>query len=309
LVIAVLGYWHGYATQSIVNRRNLAGLMVSGITLCYFDWVAVFLLAGMTLWALAQSLRHKQFTAVALCCFAAAVAGVFLVFWQFASYLGWQQVINYWTSRFAERSTDTSQVPAIYLGWNFFFNQATSFGPLALAAFAAISPKRLGYPHVPNWLLVVAGSVILYNLAFFNWSALHEFAWMAGGLVATLLAGVIVLPMLSSKRLVSTTILVIALSIALYYAANPPGYTNWKGEPYDRYMVSGNNIAQRVPADAFIFTNAGDQKITEFYARRTFQVVENREAALKLIAIHQVKKAVWLEYGTDGSVGIEPLAP
>jgi hypothetical protein len=309
LVLAVLGYWHSFATTQLIKPYALAGLALTGIALCYFDWVAVFLLAGMGIWAAVQAIRQKQFAILTLVCTATVTLAVWLILAQFASYLGWHQVLDYWTRRFAERSTDTSQASGLVLWLRFMINQATSFGPLLLVVAARFMMSKAGYPKMPYWLMVAAASVVLYNLVFFNWSALHEFAWMAGGLVATLLAGVIVLPMLSSKRLVSTTVLVIALSIAIYYAANPTGHTNWKGEPYDRYLIAGTNIAQKVPADAFIFTNAGDQKITEFYARRTFQVVANREDSRKLIALHNLKKAVWLAYGPDGITAIEPLAP
>jgi hypothetical protein len=309
LVIAVLGYWHGYATQAHVHFRSLAGLAVSGIALCYFDWVAVFLLGGMAFWAAIKSFNQRQFILLTLVCTGTVVVAVWLILAQFAGYLGWQQVLQYWTGRFAERSTDTSQAPGIVLWWRLMLNQVTSFGPLLLVLAARLKMSKAVYPKMPYWLMAAAASVVLYNLVFFNWSALHEFAWMAAGLVATLLLAVEILPNFSPRRLRAVTTAACLASVALYNFINLPGPTNWKGERYDTYLIDGTTIAQQVPPDAFIFTTADNQKITEYYARRTFQVVASREAALKLIAHHQVKKAVWLQYGPAGITTIEPLAP
>lgn len=296
LVIPILLLWHAFEESVLnINVRSCFSLFVLGIMLCYFEWLAVFLLGVLALWALVSAKRDRRYLWISAVATLTVMSGVLLVLVQFAAYLGWQQVLHYWQARFSDRSTDTSEYSAATLLLFVIKNIFTAYLPLVLLLFFVwkknlLKKKPLNYKW-PLWALAV---IIPYNGIFFNWSAIHEFAWMAFGLFATIAISIYFLPSLpviTMKKLVAAAIVI---SIIQYFVINLPGATNVKRDRYDEQKRLGEWIRNNVDTTAAIFTNLDNDKIVEYYSKRTFNSAGSAAAAKTIANAYHTGSAVWL---------------
>jgi hypothetical protein len=295
LVILILMRWHKIDLQKgKVKPSQQVYLLLLLILLTWFDWFAFFLGCTMTLWALLRARKSKGYLVTAAVVAVGVAAGVFLVLFQYAGYFGWDHVLDYWKARFVDRSTDTSRFSFLQMLLMCIRNLVSGYLPVLLLLPIAFI-KRISVTEMaiswPFWALL---SVIPYNGLFFNWSAEHEFAWLAFGLMAVLYIGVYLLPTLSStmkKWLVGLSILV---SFGIYLVINRPGEKSWKGDLYAGQMHLGSWISQHVDASIPIFTNFPNDKITEYYSRRTFTAAPDVKTAQSICQRYGIQKATWL---------------
>lgn len=279
LLLWILRLWQIASTKQL-SLFQLLQLFTAFVLLLYIDWLPVFVGFSMAAWALWKSFRQPQYHAVWITCGLAVATGICLVFTQFASYLGWEQVWQYWQSRSAERSMGTAGNTTIQLVLQAGKHLLSGYFPLFIVA-AIIGIKKLPssttsvLKHWSTWALC---AVLLYNLLLFNWSALHEFAWMAFGLVFCLW-----LFLHYGEALLSTAATwvraVMVVSLLAFYIINLPGPKNIRGEPYNAQQTIASRIQQKIPADAIILSNHQAPKIIEWYSKRTFNFAANEQAA------------------------------
>ena len=296
IVIAILFVWHTLEkTVDNINFKYLESLFLLGIALCYFDWIAVFLLASMALWAMVSAKHDRSYLWVAIIAVLSVAAGILLVLTQFASYLGWEQVLHYWKARFSDRSTDTSEYSAVTMLLLILKNLSTAYLPmflmLPLVWNKKVFVKENKYPIWPLWALA---SVIPYNGIFFNWSAGHEFAWMAFGLFATIAISIYFFPVLTWPRLKKILIAAVVFSLVQYYLINLPGPVNLKGDRYDEQKKLGEWIHNNIDASTPVFINLNNDKIVEYYSKRTFNSAQSPTEAEAIAAQYHVDKAIWI---------------
>ncbi len=306
LVICILWLWFQFSENSEnINFTKLAGLFMAGIMLTYIDWITVFILGGMGAWALLKTRQNQRYKLVLMVSVITGAMGVILVLAQFASYLGWYQVLGYWNSRFTERSMEHDEhgIPGLFAG--VAKNIATGFAPLLVLLLAAIFAKKFSWRKIPVWLWWAVGSIALYNGLFLNWSAMHEFAWMAMGLVMVTLFSKSILAEYSWLRTICLA--AYTLSLCIYFFINRPGDFNWNGERYDQPETLGRTIAAGVDKNTRILTNLDNEKIVEFYAGRTFNYATNEIEARRIADSAQLLKAVWLEVKDSKITSMERL--
>jgi MFS family permease len=309
VAIIMLWLWNAFENNSDeVNARNLLWLSLCGIVLCYIDWLAVFLLAAMALWALVSARKHTRYMLVAIVAIISMVAGVFIVLMQFAAYLGWEQVLHYWKDRFAYRSMDTSENSADMLLLFILRNLLTGFLPLfLLAPFVWKKQFFTSNKHLPKWPLWALAVVIPYNFVFFNWSANHEFAWLAFGLFAVITASIYLLPFVRSLRKI--ILATVAISLVMYFVINLPGPATIRGDRYAHQKELGEWIRQHVDPSATVFSNLVNDKIVEYYSKRTFNEAQTAEDAAARAKTNDIKKAVWLNIENGKVITVLPLFP
>lgn len=295
LLVLLLQFWYQISTaQSAISWRQYCAFFVATIMLTYFDWIGVFLPVGMAAWYLFQKKWQRDTVIFAVVAVIAVFTAVFLILFQFASYLGWDKVQSYWLSRFSERSVSTGHSTlghSLHIFIRFFL---TGYGPLLFVlvmALITVSRKKV----TDHWIWYAIGITAVYNLVFLNWSLEHEFAWMVMSLLVILW-----LAQYRSEWLISVAgkrwvILASVFSLAIYFFINRPGQFSRNGQRYDAQQNLGREIARSIPADAVIFTNLSNAKIEEWYARRTFNQALDAAAAQAITDSLQLQKAVWME--------------
>ncbi len=296
-VLVILQTWHRFGKDpGSIKPSSLIVLLLSGIALSYFDWFTPFLLGTMTLWSFVKAKANKKYLLIAFVAECSIVLGVWIVLAQFANYLGWSQVLHYWQSRFADRSTDTSHDSFSSLLLMLGRNLASGYLPLFLLLPVIWVKRKLVQQNItvywPIWALV---SIIPYNGIFFNWSANHEFAWMAFALIASSCVSIYLFPYLEEtvvKKLVAGCVLV---SLVQYFIINRPGEISWKGEHYAAQKELGEWIKNNIDPSQPIFTNLENDKIVEYYSKRTFNGRPSFEDAVQSVKSYHIKKALWLQ--------------
>ena len=301
-VLIILDVWHWFSlSPKQITFGNLCLLAFSSIALTYIDWLTPFLLAGLGLWSVLQLKKDRKYAWVLLVCMASCVLGIVLVLYQFAQYIGWGQVMTYWRERFAERSNSVIQNTSVTtMLFMVAKNVATAMLPLVVLGIVFFTGNKKNIPFQKNnWLFYALASVCIYNAIFFNWSTEHEFAWMAFALVFTIAITVFILPLFTPKQLnISSTITVI-FSLLMYYAVNRPGPISQNGTPYNAQKLLGQKINKSIDHETVVFTNDNNNKIVEYYAKRTFNHCENKLVAHQVMQHYQIPKAYWLQIDSN----------
>ena len=200
-----------------------------------------------------------------------------------------------------DRSTDSSRFSFLEMLLMCARNLVSGYLPVLLLLPVAFLKKKNTPSYGVSWPFWALLSVIPYNGLFFNWSAEHEFAWLAFGLVAALYVGIYLLPTLSfhTKNLVVG--MSVLLSLGIYLVINRPGERSWKGDLYVAQMQLGDWINRHADASIPIFTNLPNDKITEYYSQRTFTNAADIETAETICRQFGIQKATWL-YISDNKV-------
>jgi hypothetical protein len=269
-------------------------LFILLILLTLLDWFSFFLGGTMALWALLRVKRSKTFLITNAVCSVGVVVGIFLVLWQFAGYFGWENVANYWKSRFMDRSTDTSRYSFLEMLMMCGRNLVSGYLPVLLLLPIAFIKRKTANGIAITWPMWALISVIPYNGLFFNWSAEHEFAWLAFGLMAALYVGIYLLPGFSIRMKNWVVGLSIFVSLGIYLVINRPGERSWRGNFYSEQMQLGGWIDRHVDPSIPIFFNLPNYKITEYYSRRTFTNAADMETAQSICRQFAIQKATWL---------------
>jgi hypothetical protein len=295
-VIGMLLAWQKIEkSRDIRKTLPIAQLIGCGLITCYFDWSGVFLLASFGLWSLLNSFKNRNFLIVAILSFIAAISGVLLVLWQFASYLGWEQVLSYWKSRFTDRSSGNGEMPfftmVLYIGKNII----TGFLPLAIVIYFGFKKSTYKTIHLKaSWTFWALAAALFYNLLFFNWSALHEFAWMLPGMLLVIFLAVNFFKRLPAKALKGITSATILFSLVIYYIINLPGEKSISGDRYDSRQKTAEIIRSKVNDSIPVFINTNADKILEYYCKRTFTSAGNLREAFKVAGEFGIKHSAFL---------------
>lgn len=299
LVLAWLRLWHGFYQQPLrINPAALFALAGVAMALTYIDWITPFLAAAMGLWSLTQLRRSRRYAWVLVAAGAGSGLGILLVLAQFAQYLGWPQVLQYWAERFGSRSG--AAVNGMGMGGMLVLmakNLAAALLPLALCAWPlATKAGRAGLGRLHPWLYWVLGGVLVYNLVFFNWSAEHEFAWMALALVACIMVVAQLWSGMGKAAMERTAVACLMLSLGMYYAINRPGPISQRGQRYDAQQKLGAQLAANLPPQAALFSQSPVNKVVEYYAKRTFNTCASPAQARQIMMTFGITTAYWLHF-------------
>ena len=309
LVLCVLLLWRKAAsTSNALTASFHLQLFVAIVMLMYFDWVAAFLAAGMGVWGLASKKRNNSYVGLFFTAGISAAVGIGLIFYQFAQYLSWQQVVDYWSSRSAYRTIANQDE-----GWLTMIRHCITHigsgynGIVFLLIYISIKQKSIRWLHIPNhWLSWAMIAVLIYNLVLFHWSASHEFAWMAFALVFTMWLFVHKYEWIIT---VSKTVffLIVAQGLLQYFLINLPGEKGITGTAYNDQQMKAKKISASIPANATVFVNMQNPKIIEWYSQRTFNYVPTKDAAIRIADSLHLKHVFWIERMETDSMKIQAL--
>ncbi len=309
LVLCVLLLWRKAAsTSNALTASFHLQLFVVIVMLMYFDWVAAFLAAGMGVWGLASKKRNNSYVGLFFTAGISAAVGIGLIFYQFAQYLSWQQVVDYWSSRSAYRTIANQDE-----GWLTMIRHCIThigsgyIGLILLLGIITFRQKSIRWLSIPNdWLSWAMIAVLIYNLILFHWSASHEFAWMAFALVFTIWlfvhkAGYII------KVSKTALTLMLAQGLLQYFLINLPGDNSITGTRYDEQQMQAKKITAVIPDKAFVFVNMQNPKIIEWYSKRTFNYVPNKDSALHIADSLQLSPVYWIDFQQPAQLRISLL--
>jgi hypothetical protein len=306
LVIWILLLWQRLAKDaSVIGASWLIQLAVACMLLTYIDWVSVFLAGSLVVWSLIKSFRQKEFLLVAFVATASVALAIFLILWQYASYLGWPQVMGYWQSRFAERSTGTPGMGYIQNIQVFVRFIVAGYWPLFMLLAAFLFLKRQKLPAHLRWIFFAVAAMLVYNMVFLNWSLEHEFAWLALSLVVCIFISFHFGHTLAINHWAIYGLVYVAFCTLTFFYVNRPGPISRNGTRYDSAMNMGKQIADSIPSTAFIFTNLPNAKIEEYYAKRSFNLVPNMQLAKTIADSLHLRKAYWLSIQNELTLNIQ----
>jgi len=270
-------------------------LLLLGI---YMDWFTLFI--GVTaivysLFKLRQDRRYLLLTGIIV---AGLICGVSLIFWQFASYAGFEETKQYWEGRFQINRS----LPGLRKTAMLIMHYVTAYLPLLIALFLCLaSSLRKGSllsGSEKSFAVIWGGAVVLYHLNFSNWSFVHEFSVIpASPLIAFLFARYCSEINLFSRpgtvRIVMASVML--LGIAQYYYINPPGKTSLIGMRYDTYEILGKSL-RNIDREHKIFMKMIEANpMIEYYAGRNLTNASDTVHAKSLMKEWGLKEAVWVE--------------
>jgi len=282
-----------------LGKSILLSLLI--ILLVYFDWFILALCAAACFHLFFKIKKDKKYLLLLAVVAFSATAGVFLLFLQFASYTGWHAIFEYWSNRFYNRSImniDTSFWKMIgYVALNFI----TAYLPLFLLILFALltaRSKKIKLSFSENEMLflrIYTATVVLYNMALFEWSYEHEFSVIPWSIPFSYLAGKIIITVFTKKQLYFLIPLFFIATMAQYYFINRPGKISREGTPYISYKNFGEALKQ-VPPDYKIFLDIKQDPMIEYYAERNINSLPGIEDAKKYMLKWHISKAVWVEH-------------
>jgi hypothetical protein len=295
LVIAAI-----IANPRVKMFRNCVVLFLVILCLLWIDWVIVFLVftSLLVLLFLIRGRRLLFYPVITLV--VATCSGLGLILYQFGSYLGWAMVKNNLTEKFGYRSIDASGgiiKPVAALATHF----TTAFMPvviLLIISFVMIRKRRVK-PRIGKILklifLIFLPALLLYNITFLSWSAIHEFSILYYGILFAIAAGLIIPQVLPLYRFKVVMGLFILITVAEYYYINPPGMKSFKGELYNSYKNLGESVAQQVKPNQAVFINMELLPPVMYYAKRSISFASTEEKAKALLSEFQTNEGVWIE--------------
>ena len=286
-----------------INFPRLLLLAILVILLIYIDWFAVFISFCAAAWALGQSAKEKRYILLALVLMTATLAGIALIFWQFASYAGVQTITQYWKLRFLSRSFTNGHIPLWEMIISLFKHLLTAWSPLLFLIVASaislrIKKDRIIFSEKEKLFIYIYGaSAVLYNMVLLNWSFEHEFSIIPAGVLLVYLGIRLFITAFKGRAAYLLFGIFFILAIVQYYYINRPGAISRDGMAFNTFEVFGEQLKQ-IPKDHKIFMYLGQvtYPMIEYYAGRNITGAQNMASAKKKMQQWGITKAVWIEH-------------
>lgn len=283
-----------------IKWPGLTTLFLAGIASIYIDWYGVCFLAAVAFASLMKIRQNKKYILVFFVSAIAIFSGVIIIALQFASYLGWEQVVKYWTSRYQDRGFSNIQDSEVLYVVKIGRNLATSFLPAVLALIVGYTLIKKTAPtsRIPAALkyavLISFGACVINTLLFLNWAGEHDFGVIPYILGISLFAIWPTGELPGRKYLAWLGIFIFTASVVQYYFINYPGKQTASGFPYSSYETTGKQIAVLTSRDERIFSNS-PFLVYQYYAKRNFTRANNYQDAIQLARKYKVDKWVWIK--------------
>lgn len=282
-----------------INMRRLLSLSLLIILLVYIDWFALFISLIIFIVLFFRTMKDRRYLRLLLTIAAACIAAVALPLLQFASYIGGEKLVMQLKHQFLFRSI-TSREPFRGLLGHVVQHIATSYLPVILllvAAAGVIWWRKIKVSLIAGeaafWGMY-GGAVLLYNLVFLEWSAVHEFAMIPLSLLLVVPTARLAMMVAGGRGWYVVLVCYLGLASIQYYVINRPGAVSWSGARYDSYQQLGEQL-QSVPGDHKIFMNSDWSAVIDYYAHRNITVMKDIDSASAYMRQWGIQKAVWVE--------------
>ncbi|WP_143774414.1 hypothetical protein [Niastella vici] len=288
--------------QSADNIRTsrLIFLFLLIIVLVYIDWFVLFLSAVSSVYILFKIRKDKRYLPLLFAMAIACITAITILFIQFASYAGMDNLMKTLLFRFTGRSIVNTGDPFIVRVGSIVKNIVTSYFPLLLLLLLSLAvvffkKVRTSFtaPEI-TFLVIYAPAVLLYNLILTEWSAVHEFALIPLSILLVIVATRLIITLAANRVFYGVIATYFVIACCQYYFINRPGKVSWDGTPFDIYKKLGQQV-QQVPADYKLFMNNWNAVI-DVYAHRNITPVVNIDSARAYMHRYNIPKAVWIDH-------------
>jgi hypothetical protein len=282
-----------------INGRRLLLLGLLIIILVYIDWFALFISVVAFVILFFRTIKERRYGWLLLTIALACVLAIALIVFQFASYIGMEKLLMQLKHQFLFRSI-ASKTPFLQLLGEVMQHMATSYLPVLILLAAGLGAmvwrkSALNFAADEKVFIGMYGvAVLLYNLVFIQWSAVHEFALIPLSLLLILPTARLMMTQVSTRGFYALLGCYITIAGLQYYIINRPGEFSWSGARYDSYQKLGEQL-QSVPEDHKIFMNKDWSTVIDYYAHRNISEVKNIDSARAFMVEWGVRKAVWVE--------------
>ncbi len=283
---------------SAITTWRLIPLAILIVILIYIDWYILILCFFTGIAAILKYRSNKKYGWLILVIVLSVCLGIALVFFQFASHMGKDAVINFWFHRFSERGLNLAGSTFLKKIYYLFAYFPVSYLPLIilmLISFIHNWHKKI----LPKWsdleilfLRILSVSLLFYNLLLFEWSTDHEFAILPWSILLSFIAARLI-GSFTQKMAFGMMGLFLILSVAQYYYINRPGPIARDGLTYDSFKKLGESLSQ-IPPDYTICINIEQNPMVEYYAGRNILRAPDSLSAKTLLSELGIQKAVWI---------------
>jgi hypothetical protein len=281
-----------------ISPSRLIPLAFLIVILIYIDWYILFLCFVAGIVALLKYRTNKKYGWLVLVLFMSVCFGVALVFFQFASYMGMDAVVDFWFHRFSERGLNLAGSTFLKKISYFFAYFLVSYLPLILLiliSFINNRRKKILSAWSDTEILFVrlfSVSALFYNLLLFDWSTDHEFAILPWSILLSFIAARLIG---SSRNKMAHGILGLFLILAItqYYWINRPGPIARDGLRYDSFKKLGESLKQ-IPPGYTICINLEQNPMVEYYAGRNILRASDSLSVKTVLRELGIQKAVWV---------------
>jgi len=190
------------------------GIFLVIFLMIYTEWMGNFFAFGVFILALVKAFskkekhRRKYWLAIASACVLGVIAGLGLIIWQYSSIAGFETYWGYFTHRFGARSgAKFSDNGVFYFLWKYIkmtlriarhyttgFLPVLLFGAAVWGVFIYHTKKIFHTPNIATrYFLWLAGfPILMHHFVFVEFTIVHDFATLKGGILLAVLVGLLV---------------------------------------------------------------------------------------------------------------------
>ena len=282
-----------------ITATRLIPLAILILILIYIDWYILFLSFLTAVIALVKCRLNKKYGWLLLVLIFSVCTGIMLVFFQFASYMGKDAVVDFWVHRFSERGLNLAGSTfsrRIYYLVAYFLTSYLPLIILMIISFVRNWRRRI----FPSWsdveilfLRLCAVSLLFYNLLLFDWSTDHEFAILPWSFLLSFIAARLLGSFKNKIAAVGFMMFFFVIAVTQYYWINRPGPIARDGLAYNSFKKLGESLSQ-IPPDYTICINLEQNPMVEYYAGRNILRAPDSISAKTLLNELGIQKAVWI---------------
>jgi len=288
--VLILGIWLVIKMYYAKKRIYVFALALVVFLMIYTEWIGNFFAFAVFVMSLMLAFKFEQeqwryWLSVAFACIVGVTFGLGLTFVQYSSIAGWEAYLAYFEHRFFARSaaqfTDNDFFSFLYkyfkLTKNVLKHYVTGFLPVLLLATTLLgwlllrSKKIISQRNdVVRYFWWVAGfSVLMHHLIFIEFTVVHDFAVLKGGILIAVGIGLLTDRLTRSGFLYAGILATLLLCVVQYYYINRPGEISQNGDRYDTLQTLGETIKTQAAKDEIIFLNGyKPNPQVMYYARR-----------------------------------------
>jgi len=281
-----------------ITTSRLILLAIQIVILIYIDWYVLFLCVCSGIVAIFKYGSNKKYGRLILVLMLSVCFGIALVFFQFASHMGTEAVINFWFHRFSERGLNlagSTFLKKISYLIAYFLVSYLPLIILILISFINNWRKKILSKWSETEILFVrllSVSLFFYNLLLFEWSTDHEFAILPWSILLSFIAARVI-SSFSNKMAYGIMGLFLILAVAQYYYINRPGPIARDGLAYDSFKKLGESLSH-ISSEYTICTNIEQNPMVEYYAGRNILRATDSISVKTLLHEFGIQKAVWI---------------
>ena len=291
------------------DKRNILDnvfLVVSSTCLLYTEWIGFLLVFTLGVIVAIKKLKNRRLNnLLALTLISTGIVSSILYF-QYSSFIGWENYISYLTNRFDVRSSLNNDTTSIFTQLlNLFKWYIVSYGVwiafiLSILLFQIKEIRVITtFSKRLDVILLFILPVILYHIIFMGFTLSHDYSVLIDGVPLCLLCAFLA----SKSTFVNThvpkiTFVLITFSIVQYYFINRPGEFNQNDDRYDTYMTIGNSIKKNAQSDETVFIIGTNYAIPStnpqimFYAKRNFVSIKEKSEAVTFLKKQKKYKGI-----------------